>query len=134
MRGVPVPISIGEPLLAADDSRKLRLLEICVALPETTSKGERHLVMQVRGKSFVWLLDNHHDDGRVALACKVMPGENQALAEANPARYFVPPYLGANGWTGLRLDTGAIDWDEVTDLVHSSYRLIAPQRLARLVE
>lgn len=128
-----MPVSIGEPLMPAGDPRKQRLLEICLALPETTSKGERHIVMQVRGKSFVWLLDNHHDDGRIALACKVMPGENQALADAHPERYFVPPYLGANGWTALRLDTGEIDWDEGTDLVHGSYRLIAPKRLAALV-
>lgn len=128
-----MPNLIGEPLLAADDERTRRLLEIGGALPEVTSKGERHIVLQVRGKSFAWLLDNHHSDGRIALATKVWSGENAALATAQPNRYYVPPYLGANGWVALRLDTGAIDWDEVTDLVHGSYRLIAPKRLARLI-
>lgn len=128
-----MPVSIGEPLLADHDPRRMRVLALGLALPEAEASGERHLVLKVRGRSFAWLLDNHHDDGRIALAAKVLSGENHALAEADPEHYFVPPYLGANGWVALRLDRGAVDWDVVDDLLHTSYRLVAPRRLARLV-
>jgi predicted DNA-binding protein (MmcQ/YjbR family) len=64
----------------------------------------------------------------------VLVGDNTALAAANPARFYLPAYIGSKGWVALRLDQGDIDWDEVTELVTGSYRLIAPKRLAALVE
>jgi predicted DNA-binding protein (MmcQ/YjbR family) len=45
----------------------------------------------------------------------------------------VPPYVGHAGWVGVRLDDGP-DWDEVRALVLRSYRLIAPKRLAAMLE
>src|ERR1019366_7253201 len=41
-------------------------------------------------------------------------------------------YLAPNGWVALRLDVGEVDWDEVSELVACSYRLVAPKRLAAL--
>ena len=55
------------------------------------------------------------------------------LVGADPKRFFVPPYVGHKGWVGMRLDDEA-DWDEVAKIVRRSYRLIAPKRLAALVE
>ena len=55
------------------------------------------------------------------------------LVGADPARFFVPPYLGPKGWVGMRLEP-APDWAEVEALVRRSYRLIAPKKLAVLVE
>jgi predicted DNA-binding protein (MmcQ/YjbR family) len=43
--------------------------------------------------------------------------------------FFVPAYVGSKGWVGARLDIEQ-DWDELTELIHDSYRLIAPKRLA----
>jgi phosphoribosylglycinamide formyltransferase-1 len=56
------------------------------------------------------------------------------LAAAQPERFYIPAYLGSRGWVGLRLDTSEIDWEEVTELVSGSYRLVAPKRLAALVK
>ena len=50
------------------------------------------------------------------------------LVGSNPARFFVPPYVGYHGWVGLWLD-GEIDWEELADLVVESYRMTAPKRL-----
>jgi hypothetical protein len=50
------------------------------------------------------------------------------LVQSNPARFFVPPYVGQHGWVGVRLD-GPLDWDEIADLVTDSYRMTAPKRL-----
>lgn len=45
----------------------------------------------------------------------------------------MPPYVGHKGWVGMRLDENPT-WDEVAELVRRSYRLIAPKRLATLLE
>ena len=63
-----------------------------------------------------------------------MPGDNTALADAQPRRFFLPAYLASKGWVALRLDIGEIDWYEVSELVRGSYQLIAPKRLAALVD
>ena len=48
---------------------------------------------------------------------------------SDPARFYVPAYLGARGWTALRLDIGKPDWAEVRELLTDAYRLQAPRRL-----
>ena len=50
------------------------------------------------------------------------------VVEAEPERFFKPPYVGTRGWIGLRLD-GPIDWKEVTAVVEDAYRTIAPAKL-----
>jgi hypothetical protein len=117
-----------------EDPRLTRLREICAALPEAAGEQQgRHVGFAVRGRRFAWYLDDHHGDGRIALVCKAGPGMTEGLAAAEPARYFVPAYVGARGWVGLRLDVGEVDWDEVGGLLTESYRLVAPKRLVREV-
>ncbi len=53
---------------------------------------------------------------------------------SEPARFFVPPYLGHRGWVGMWLDTGPADWTEVRELVVESYCLTAPKRLVAILE
>jgi len=88
----------------------------------------------VRKKIFAYFLNDHHSDGVVSVCAKAMPGDNVALASAQPDRFFLPAYIGPRGWVGLRLDVGEIDWDEVGELVALSYRRTAPKRLAGLVK
>jgi|SRR6185312_16417969 len=117
-----------------EDPRLVRLTEICLDLPEATRQDSgSHASFLVRKKTFAYFLDNHHGDGIVAVCCKVALGENADLAAADPARFYLPAYIGPRGWVGLRLDGSAIDWSEVTELVAGSYRLAAPKRLASLV-
>jgi hypothetical protein len=117
-----------------DDPRLVRVEALCMALPEVAREAMgQHARFVVRGKSFVYFLNDHHGDGRVGLCCKVAAGLNAMMAADDPGHYYIPAYLGANGWVGLRLDQGEIDWDEVTALIHDSYRLIAPKRLAAQV-
>ena len=69
----------------------------------------------------------------MAVTCKVLAGDNTALVAANPAKFYLPAYIGPKGWVALRLDVGSVDWEEVTELVLTSYRMVAPKRLAVLV-
>jgi predicted DNA-binding protein (MmcQ/YjbR family) len=117
-----------------EDARLTRLTKVALALPETFREIHgSHAQFLVRKKTFAYFLNDHHGDGIVAVACKVLPGDNQALTEAQPGRFYLPAYLAARGWVALRLDTGKIDWEEVADLLEGSYALIAPKRLAAQV-
>jgi|SRR5580704_2760158 hypothetical protein len=92
-----------------------------------------HAGFTVHKKKFAYFLNDHHGDGIVSIACKVMPGDNKSLAAAQPDRYYLPAYVGPMGWVALRLDRGAIDWEEVRELLRTSYVLLAPKKLARVV-
>jgi hypothetical protein len=111
------------------------LSKICLSLPEASCEmQEAHAGFTVRKKTFAWFLNDHHGDGIVSVCCKVLPGDNGRLVEANPERFYRPAYMFTKGWVGLRLDVGKVDWDEVRDLVTGSYLLAAPKTLARLVQ
>ena len=113
-------------------STRERVTAICTAFPEVIAEEEgRHVGFTVRGKRFAWLLEDHHGDGRLAINCKAPPGENSALAERDPERFFLPAYLGSRGWVGAWLDVPEVDWDELERLVLDAYLLSAPKRLAR---
>ncbi|MGA3041892.1 MAG: MmcQ/YjbR family DNA-binding protein [Bryobacteraceae bacterium] len=118
-----------------EDRRLVRLTKICLALPETTRCYQgRHAGFIVRKKTFAYFLDDHHGDGIVSVSCKVLRGDNNALAAAQPGRFYLPAYMAHNGWVALRLDVGEVDWEEVSELVVCSYQLVAPKRLAALAE
>jgi hypothetical protein len=108
-----------------------RLRELCLGLPETTerlSHGAPTFFVRDK-KTFVTYMDNHHGDGRLAIWCAAPEGMQAALVEADPQRFFVPPYFGHRGWLGMRLDR-PFDWDELAGLVEDAYLTVAPRRLA----
>lgn len=117
---------------AARTDPRTRLVDICIALPEAQASGDQHIRFQVRCKTFAYYLDNHHGDRRIALCCKVPPGDLDPLVALDPERFFVPRYLGPRGWIGVRLDRHDVDWDEIAKFARVSYQLIAPKRLAAL--
>ena len=111
-----------------------RLSKICLALPEAVCEPiATHASFLVRKKVFAYFLDNHHGDGIVGVTAKVAAGDNQALVNAQPDRFYMPAYIAHRGWVALRLDIGEIDWDEVAELMADSYRRVAPKTLAAKV-
>ena len=107
-----------------------KLREICLAFPETSerlSHGAPTFFVRER-RSFLMVLTNHHGDGRFAIWCAAPDGMQKMLVEADPERFFVPPYVGHRGWLGVRLDRG-IHWDELTGIAEDAYAEVAPARL-----
>ena len=107
-----------------------RLRRICLALPEATEKiawGEP--TFRVGGKLFAQLDDHHHGADHFAVWLAAPLGAQEMLVYADPARYFVPPYVGPRGWVGVRLD-GKVDWAAVARLARDAYLQVAPRRLA----
>ena len=111
-----------------------RLSKIALALPESSRVlQDSHAQFLVRKKTFAYFLDDHHGDGIVSVACKVLAGDNKTLADAQPLRFYLPAYIASRGWVALRLDVGKVDWDEVKELLMGSYVLVAPKALAERV-
>ena len=110
--------------------RLARLEEICLSLPGAVreEKGE-HFAFLAGKKIFAYYVDNHHGDGIAGLWCKVLPGENQLLVQADPRKFYLPAYVASRGWVGLRLDFASVDWKEVKELVRGSYLQVAPKKL-----
>ena len=107
-----------------------RIREVCLALPETSERLSHGApTFFVRGKrAFVMVLTDHHGDGRFAIWCAAAPGMQAMLVEADPERFFVPPYVGHRGWLGVRLDRG-LGRDELAGIVEDAYGDVAPPKL-----
>jgi hypothetical protein len=107
-----------------------KLREICLALPETSerlSHGAPSFFVREK-RAFLMVLTNHHGDGRFAIWCAAPDGMQKMLVEADPERFFVPPYVGHRGWLGVRLDRG-LDWNELAGIAEDAYVEVAPARL-----
>ena len=114
------------------DHRIGRIRAIALGLPEAVEKSfGGHLTapaFRVRDKFFVMC---NEDASTINL--KAAEGLQQVLVASDPARFFVPKYVGPKGWVGVRLDSDGVDWDEVGEMIVESYCLIAPARLAAQV-
>lgn len=119
----------------SSDDALARVRAACLALPEVTERPSHGSpAWFVRGrKTFVMFLDNHHDDGRLAIWCAAPAGEQEALVISEPDRFFRPPYVGHRGWLGVRLDVD-VDWDEIGGIVEEAYRTVAPRTLVATLD
>ena len=84
-----------------------RVRRICAAMPgvsEKLSHGAPTFFVEKDKGVFTMFVDNHHQDGRMAVWLPAPPGLQSALIGDAPATYFKPPYVGSNGWIGIELD------------------------------
>ena len=111
------------------------LRALCLALPEATerlSHGEPTWFVRDK-KTFVMYANHHHDD-KLAFWCAAPLGAQDALVDADPERFFVPPYVGYRGWLGVRLDVPGVDWGMIDELVRDAYRVVAPKKLVAQID
>jgi hypothetical protein len=121
---------VGYPSAAERKAVQERLRTVCLALPETSerpSHGAPSFFVRDK-KCFLMLLDDHHGDGRFAIWCAAPPGDQQLLVDADPQRFFVPPYVGHRGWLGVLLHQ-SVDWDELAGIVEDAFCAVAPPRV-----
>lgn len=102
-----------------------RIRAIAMALPEATEEVTwgTDINFRVRKKIFAFPGDGG------SLTVKADREELPALLDDD--RFSPAPYLARGGWVRMDLTTGPIDWAEITELIHTSYCLIAPKRLAQ---
>ena len=109
-----------------------RLRKLCLAFPEAHEvEAWSEPTFRVKNKLFAMhaSADTHHGAGRPGVWIKSAHVTQDMLVRAQPARYFVPPYVGKSGWVGAHLD-GKPDWDVIADLLRDAYLLTAPKKLA----
>ena len=109
-----------------------RVRSICLAFPEAEERpfgGHTAPAFRVRDKIFLMT----SEDG-ASMTLKASSGVQAILVASDPERFFVPKYVGAKGWVGIRLaHAGGTDWEELAELITESYCLTAPKRLAAQV-
>lgn len=105
-----------------------RVRTLCLALPEALEvEAWGHPTFRVRNRIFC---SAAADGASITLKADALERES-LLAEGG--RFYVPPYVGGKGWLGVRVDDSATDWEEVAELIATSYCLTAPKRLAEQV-
>ena len=108
-----------------------RLRSACLALPQSSerpSHGGPAFFIRDK-KCFVMFLDDHHEDGRLAIWCAAPDGVQVEMVETEPERFFRPPYVGHRGWLGVHLRT--VDDDELSAIVTEAFRTVAPPTVLR---
>jgi hypothetical protein len=103
---------------------------VCLGLPETSerlSHGAPSFFVREK-RCFAMVLTDHHGDGRFAIWCAAPEGAQAMLVDADPERFFRPPYVGHRGWLGVRLDRG-VAADELAGILEDAYAEVAPPQL-----
>ena len=76
-------------------------------------------------------------DERISIWCPGGPGVQEELVAANPTTFFAPTPSSSGvfaSWIVAFLDTDDVDWNEITEVIHDAYRLIAPKKLSKLLD
>lgn len=117
-----------------------RVRQIAVALPEVSERLSHGATCFFVRKRPICYFHDHHNDDRVSLWCPAPAGAQEELVSAEPERFFKPT-PSAKGtfsdWLGVFLDTSgdaAVDWDEVAEIIETSFRLVAPASLVALLD
>jgi len=123
-------------MLSSDPDAALgKLRTLALALPkaaERLSHGSPGFFIE-GGKFFAYFSHNHHGDGLTYVAVKTSGRDEQdLLIEAAPEIYSWPAYIGPAGWIAINL-AGEVDWTLVDARLKSSWRLVAPKKLAGMV-
>jgi hypothetical protein len=88
----------------------------------------------VKGKGFATFSRGGYGEPGPALWIKSTHDDQRRLVEQDPARYFVPPYVGVGGWVAVRLDPalGAVGPNDVdlAILVENGWAAVVPKSLA----
>jgi predicted DNA-binding protein (MmcQ/YjbR family) len=58
----------------------------------------------------------------------IKPDPLDAPALRQDSRFWSPPYWGPSGWLAIAIDAPETDWQELTELIDSSYRQVALKR------
>lgn len=101
-----------------------RMRSMAMALPEATEEVTWGTDINFRVRKKIFAFPGQGG----SLTVKADRDELPALLA--DARFTPAPYLARGGWVLLDLTAGVPDWDEIDELIRTSYCLIAPKKLA----
>lgn len=96
---------------------------------EKLSHGAPTFFAQKDKGVFAMFVNNHHNDGHVAVWIPAAPGFQEAMIRSSPKTFFRPPYVGVKGWVGVELDQ--VGDEELSSLIQEAWRLAAKPRYPR---
>jgi predicted DNA-binding protein (MmcQ/YjbR family) len=111
-----------------------RLERIALQLPEAQrvdiEAWDGEPTFRVRGKNFVFT-----DQTASGLSVKLSLAEAAAVVATDPGAKPTGYGLGRHGWVSIQVGAGADDhrWRQVEEWVRTSYSLVAPKSLAKIV-
>jgi predicted DNA-binding protein (MmcQ/YjbR family) len=111
-----------------------RLERIVARLPETMrvdiEAWDGEPTFRVRGKSFVFT-----DQEATGLSVKLPKDEAAAVVATDPQTAPTGYGLGRHGWVSVTIGEDADDdrWQQIEEWVRTSYTMVAPKALARIV-
>jgi hypothetical protein len=114
------PVVSGPPS-TQESLRRLRALFL--AMPGVTERISHGEPAWFAKKQLATFADHHHDD-RVAFHAAAPDGAQERWINADPGRFFRPPYVGGRGWVGVYLDVEQ-DWDDIAEIVDGAYAVVA---------
>ncbi len=101
-----------------------RMRTIALGLPEATEEVTWGTDINFRVRKKIFAFPGQGG----SLTVKADRDELPALL--GDSRFTPAPYLARGGWVRMDLTTAAPDWQEVDELIRTSYCLIAPKKLA----
>ena len=114
------------PALAEEHLHRVR--NICAALPGTTEKlSHGEPTFFTAKKVYAMFVNNHHNDGHIAVWLPAPPGLQAHLIATAPGTYFKPPYVGVRGWIGI--DLAAINNEDLAQHILTAWQLTTPKKL-----
>jgi predicted DNA-binding protein (MmcQ/YjbR family) len=106
----------------AEILKKLRA--VCLALTDAEETVSfRHPTFRVRGGKIFAVLETYK--GELGICVNV--GKLMQGVFLDDSRFFRTPYIGKHGWVTLRVHAARLNWNEISELVKGSYRLVAPK-------
>lgn len=109
-----------------DDPYLADLRVVCMAYPET-AEVEAWGRPTFRAGKKLFAVFSGTDEHPHAVVFKPLAEEHPALVADE--RFYVPPYFGPSGWLALDFTAAPVDWTEVSELMDTSYRLVALKRM-----
>lgn len=106
-----------------------RLRALCLGLPEAREvEAWGAPTFRVKTMFATYSAPDDRDD-RPSAWVKAEPLDQDLLVKADPARFFVPPYVGVKGWVGVYLDGDATDWEHLEAMLKEAWKMSSPKRL-----
>jgi hypothetical protein len=78
-------------------------------------------------KVMAYYVDNHHNDGRLAVWVPAPAGMQEALVSERPDQFFRPPYVGVKGWIGIMLEL--IEDDDLQFFLEQAWLQVATTKM-----
>jgi hypothetical protein len=104
-----------------------------VVSSERLCHGSPSFFIRERKTFTTFYFADHYGEDSPNIWCPAPPGVREQMVEAEPRRFYRPPYVGHRGWIGGRLEVDP-DWTEVAGIIDEGFRHVAPQMVLKQLD